>query len=147
MGNTELTGDLILAESNNLKQTIETDLNNDENIHKSKKMRSENHANIAGEVVTNNKSSNDNKSISEVICKEIMEEKNPLKSPTGTLPLSRVKYIPPVIPPQDFMVARPIVEMKGHTAFLTFAVRPPVKISSSDDEGVTISGKDKNMSS
>lgn len=35
----------------------------------------------------------------------------------------RITYIPPVLPPKEFSVVRAIPEMKGHTAFLTFAVR------------------------
>jgi hypothetical protein len=36
------------------------------------------------------------------------------------------KYVPPVYPIKDVLIARPLASMKGHTAFLTFAVRPPL---------------------
>eukprot|EP00596_Hydrurales_sp_CCMP1899_P006836 CAMPEP_0119045494 /NCGR_PEP_ID=MMETSP1177-20130426/40407_1 /TAXON_ID=2985 /ORGANISM="Ochromonas sp, Strain CCMP1899" /LENGTH=393 /DNA_ID=CAMNT_0007017405 /DNA_START=295 /DNA_END=1476 /DNA_ORIENTATION=- len=40
------------------------------------------------------------------------------------------KYVTPVLPTKEVMIARPVSSMKGHTAFLTFAVRPSIQIIS-----------------
>jgi hypothetical protein len=36
------------------------------------------------------------------------------------------KYIVPIMPVKEMLIGRPLSTMKGHTAFLTFAVRPPL---------------------
>lgn len=36
------------------------------------------------------------------------------------------KYVLPTMPVKEVLIARPLSTMKGHTAFLTFAVRPPL---------------------
>jgi hypothetical protein len=38
----------------------------------------------------------------------------------------RIRYIPPAMPSKEYLIARPMTTMKGHTAFLTFAVRPSI---------------------
>lgn len=35
------------------------------------------------------------------------------------------KYVVPIMPVKEMLIGRPLSTMKGHTAFLTFAVRPP----------------------
>ena len=35
------------------------------------------------------------------------------------------KYVLPIMPVKEMLIGRPLSTMKGHTAFLTFAVRPP----------------------
>ena len=39
------------------------------------------------------------------------------------------KYVMPIMPVKDVLIARPLATMKGHTAFLTFAVRPPLTLN------------------
>jgi tRNA (adenine57-N1/adenine58-N1)-methyltransferase len=62
----------------------------------------------------------------------------------------RITYAPPVMPTEEVLVARAMPEMKGHTAFLTFAVRPPLPrgadsgSSSSSGGGGGGDGVDKN---
>lgn len=36
------------------------------------------------------------------------------------------KYVVPIMPVKEMLIGRPLSTMKGHTAFLTFAVRPPL---------------------
>lgn len=36
----------------------------------------------------------------------------------------RMLYVPKIMAPTEVLVARPVATMKGHTAFLTFAVAP-----------------------
>ena len=36
------------------------------------------------------------------------------------------KYVLPTMPVKEVLIGRPLSTMKGHTAFLTFAVRPPL---------------------
>ena len=36
------------------------------------------------------------------------------------------KYVLPTMPVKEVLIGRPLATMKGHTAFLTFAVRPPL---------------------
>lgn len=36
------------------------------------------------------------------------------------------KYVLPIMPVKEVLIGRPLSTMKGHTAFLTFAVRPPL---------------------
>ena len=61
-------------------------------------------------------------------------------SNTGPINPYRVTYIPSVLPTVPFSVARPIPEMKGHTAFLTFAVRPPVATVSTGVTATVVPG-------
>ena len=39
------------------------------------------------------------------------------------------KYVIPTMPVKEVLIARPLSSMKGHTAFLTFAVRPPLTVA------------------
>jgi hypothetical protein len=48
----------------------------------------------------------------------------------------RLKYVPRYMPTKTFLVARSEAEMKGHTAFLTFCVRPPLLSPHSSSDGV-----------
>lgn len=38
------------------------------------------------------------------------------------------KYVLPSMPVKEVLIGRPLSTMKGHTAFLTFAVRPPLVV-------------------
>ena len=64
------------------------------------------------------------------------------EAPVAVVNPYRITYAPPVMPTEEVLVARALPEMKGHTAFLTFAVRPPLPrgqdgINASDGDGAT----------
>lgn len=57
---------------------------------------------------------------------------------------SYMRWVPPSnLPRRSISVARPIAEMKGHTAFLTFAVRPSLVAPIVDNNFVSVLGDEK----
>ena len=92
----------------------------DENIHGEENERN-----------NNSDSNSNNNNSSEVVLEcetdeeKILRETRELKQ-INYLERMASKYVLPIMPVKEVVIARPLSSMKGHTAFLTFAVRPPI---------------------
>ena len=101
--------------------------------------KSKSDENINGEENESNNNSNsnsnsNNNSSSETVLEcetdeeKISREARELKQ-INYLERMASKYVLPIMPVKEVIIARPLSSMKGHTAFLTFAVRPPIVVT------------------
>ena len=87
--------------------------------------------NISGEENNSNNNHNSNDDSNKIVLEcetdeeKLLREARDLKQ-INYLERMASKYVVPIMPVREVAIARPLSSMKGHTAFLTFAVRPPI---------------------
>ena len=87
--------------------------------------------NISGEENNSNNNHNSNDDSNKIVLEcetdeeKLLREARDLKQ-INYLERMASKYVVPIMPVREVVIARPLSSMKGHTAFLTFAVRPPI---------------------